>query len=127
MTDKVGDLLRPVIDRLEKELGSPGLILVRRLPQQFDPLLVRRLFLFRCASKSKVAERFLFVEPHAIEERELGVHAMSQHHVTEFVGKDGREAGLVRKKVHHTPPPPAGLSYPVPSSRLHPYNTSPAP
>src|SRR5258708_24949682 len=111
MTDKVGDLLRPVIDRLEKELGSPGLILVRRLPQQFDPLLVRRLFLFRCASKSKVAERFLFVEPHGIQERELGVHAMSQHHVTEFVGKDGRETVLLRNYVHQAPTPDDSMSY----------------
>src|SRR3989442_7198419 len=70
-TDKVGDRLRPFLERLEKQSGGSGLIPVWRVPQQFDPLLVRCLFLFRCASKAKVAERLLFVEPHAIEEREF--------------------------------------------------------
>src|SRR2546429_6896538 len=97
-TDKVGDRLRPFLERLEKQSGGSGLILVWRLHQQFDPLLVRCLFLFRCASKAKVAERLLFVEPHATEERELGVHAMSQHHVTELVRENSRKAGLVRKR-----------------------------
>src|SRR6266404_1888807 len=110
-TDKVGDRLRPFLERLEKQSGGSGLILVRRVPQQFDPLLVRCLFLFRCASKSKVAERFLFVEPNAIEERELGVHAMSQHDVTELVSEDGREAGLVRQYVHQAATQDDGVAY----------------
>src|SRR5882762_11605735 len=55
-TDKVGDCLRPFLERLEKQLGGSGLILVWRVLQQFDALLVCCLFLFRCARKAKVAE-----------------------------------------------------------------------
>ncbi len=39
---------------------------------------------------------------HAIHEAELRVHAMSQHHVTELVRQDGREAGFVRQHVNQT-------------------------
>jgi len=69
------------------------------------------LFLFRSASKVKVAKRLLFVEPHAVEERKLRVHAMSEHHVTEFVRQDGSQAGLVWKHVHQPAAQDDGVAY----------------
>jgi hypothetical protein len=56
---RLGNLLRPVLERLQKELRGAGRFLVRRILQQFGRLLLPRLFLFRCASKVKMAERLL--------------------------------------------------------------------
>src|SRR5947207_10330852 len=84
-TDQVGDFLRTVLQCLEEELCVSGLILVRRPPQQVHSLLGCRLFLVRCESKPKVAQRLLLVESQAIKERKLRAHTMSKHDVTEFV------------------------------------------
>ena len=69
---KIGDILRAVVEDLYEVLRGARLILVRRILQKFDPLLVRRLFLFRCARKFKVVERLLVVEPQAIGETQIG-------------------------------------------------------
>src|SRR5207253_95845 len=77
-TYKVGDLLRPVLERLEEKLRGVVVLLIGRVPEEFDPLPVRGLFLFRRAGKVKVAKRCLLVEVQGVKEPKLGVYVMSE-------------------------------------------------
>ena len=98
-TDQVRNFPRPILECLEEELRGARLFLVRRIAQEFRPLELRCLFLFWGARKIKVAKRFFFVESHTVEERELRVHTMPEHHMAQLVRQNRRETGFIRKHI----------------------------
>src|SRR6267378_888042 len=88
-----------MVQLLESLSPRCGLFLVRRIAQEFRPLELRCLFLFRGARKIKVAKRFFFVESHTVEERELRVHTMPEHHMAQLVRQNRRQTGFIRKHI----------------------------
>lgn len=101
-TDEVRNFLLAALERLKEEPGGRGLILIGRLAQEFEALLVGGEFLFGRACKAEVAEGFAFVEAQAAEERVLRVHAMPEHDVTKLVRENGGEAGFVWQHVNQS-------------------------
>src|SRR5215471_3313540 len=74
--DQVRNFLCAGFESLEKQLSTCGVFLVRRIPQQFDPLLLRSFFFIRAARKIKMFKRIPVVVAQAVQEGVLAVHPM---------------------------------------------------
>jgi len=105
-TDKGGDAVRQFLGGLgENSWAVPEYVCMASYFQCDAFWLL--LFLFPgVASKPKWRNVSFIVEAHAIEEREIGVHAMPQAPVTELVSENRRKAGSSGKQ--YTKPRPQG-------------------
>jgi len=61
------------------------------------------VFLFSGTRESEVMKGLLFVEADAIEKSKLRIHAVSEHHVAEFVRKNRRQTRFVWQHVDQSP------------------------
>src|SRR5579883_11538 len=98
--DEVWNFLLAAVERLQEESGVSELIFVRRIIEDLNGLGIRLGFFFGSPGKTEVTEGVLVVDQQLVEEGVLGIEAVAENDVGEFVGEDGRQAGFIGQNVN---------------------------